>query len=152
MVVAALGDAQIGVPGRRGEDAGAVLGGSVDVAEAGGPVVRHDLLHRLNDVAVAACAQDAVHLRQLREHVLLVPLGHAAGDQNLLHLARLFQLRHLEDVVDGLLIGGGQEAAGVDHHHVGSLGLGDHGVARRRHAGHHLLAVDLVLGTAQGDK
>ena len=114
MVVAPLGDAEIGVPGGRGEDPLPVLGGGVDVAHVAGPQtgVPHHLVDGGADVAVAAGAQDAVHLRQLAQNVLLVPLGHAAGDQDLFHLAGALQLRHLQDVVDGLLAGGLQEAAG----------------------------------------
>ena len=95
---------------------------------------------------------NAVHLRQLVQNVLLVPLGHAAGDQDLLYLAGPLQLRHLQNVVDGLLAGGLQEAAGVHHHHVGPLRLRLDGVAGGLDRGHHLLAVHLILGAAQGDK
>ena len=153
VVVAPLGDAEVGVPGGRGQDALPVLGGGVDVAQVAGPQAAcHHLVDGIADVAVAAGAQDAVHLRQLAQNVLLVPLGHAAGDEDLFHLAGALQLRHLQDVVDGLLAGGLQEAAGVHHHHVGPLGLGLDGVAGSLDGGHHLLAVHLVLGAAKGDK
>ena len=116
------------------------------------PEARHHLVDGGADIAVAAGAQNAVHLRQLVQNVLLVPLGHAAGDQDLLYLASPLQLRHLQNVVDGLLAGGLQEAAGVHHHHVGPLRLGLDGMAGGLDRGHHLLAVHLILGAAQGDK
>ena len=119
---------------------------------AGALALFHHLGNGQGDVIVAAGAQDAVHLRQLPEHILLVPLGHAAGHQDLLDLPGLFQLRHLQNIVDGLLAGRGQEAAGVDHHHIGTLGRGVDGMACRLDRGHHLLAVDLVLGTAKGNE
>ena len=154
VVVASLGDAEVGIPGGRGQDPLPILGGGVDVAQVAGPQARgtHHLVNGITDVAVAAGAQDAVHLRQFVQHVLLVPLGHAAGDQDLFHLAGALQLRHLQDVVDGLLAGGLQEAAGVHHHHIGTLRLGLDGVAGGLDGRHHLLAVHLVLGAAQGDK
>ena len=154
MVVTPLGDAEVGVPGGRGQDARPVLGGGVDVAHAAGPQagIPHHLVDGIADVAVAAGAQDAVHLRQLLQHVLLVPLGHAAGDDDLFHLASALQLRHLQDVVDGLLAGGLQKAAGVHHHHVGPFRLSLDGVTGGLDSGHHLLAVHLVLGAAQRDK
>ena len=125
----------------------------MDIAQVAGALpLFHDFRDGLGDIVVAAGTQDAVHLRQLPEHVLFIPLGHAAGHQDLFHLSGLFQLRHLQNVVNGLLAGGGQKAAGVDHHHVGPLGLGLDGVACRLDCGHHLLAVDLVLGAAKGDE
>ena len=154
VVVASLRDAEIRIPGGRGQDASPVLGGGVDVAQVAGPQAgaSHHLVNGGADVPVAAGAQDAVHLRQLVQNVLLVPLGHATGDQDLLYLAGPLQLRHLQNVVDGLLAGGLQEAAGVHHHHVGPLRLGLDGMAGGLDRGHHLLAVHLILGAAQGDK
>ncbi|CAN4045389.1 TRAP transporter small permease, partial [Dysosmobacter welbionis] len=151
---APLGDAEVGIPGGRGQDASPVLGGGVDAAQVAGPQARgpHHLVDGGADIAVAAGAQNAVHLRQLVQNVLLVPLGHAAGDQDLLYLVGPLQLRHLQNVVDGLLAGGLQEAAGVHHHHVGPLRLRLDGVAGGLDRGHHLLAVHLILGAAQGDK
>ena len=93
MVVTALGNPQVGVPGRRGENSGPVLGGGVDVAQTAGPeILLQDLGNGLGDVPVAAGAQDAVHLRQLFQNVLPVALGHAAGDQDFFQLPGLFQL------------------------------------------------------------
>ena len=153
VVVTALGDAQIGIPWRRGQDALAALVGSVNVADVAGP---QSLLHNLHNgpgnITVAAGSQDAIHLRQLLQHVVLIPLCHAASDQNFLDLARFFQLGHLQNVVNGLLTGGGQKAAGIDHHHVAAFGGCLNVIARSLTGCHHLLAVHLVLGTAQGDK
>ena len=103
-------------------------------------------------ISVSAGAQNAVHFRQIVQDVLLIPLSHAAGDQNLLDLARLFQLGHFQNVVDGLLTGGGQEAAGVHHHDVRALGGSLDVVSGGLNGRHHLFAVHLVLGTAQGDE
>src|SRR5207245_3406280 len=60
--------------------------------------------------------------------------------------------RQVEDGVDGLLLGGLDEAARVHHQHVGRLGVQDELVpAAGEHAEHHL-AVDPVLGTAEGEE
>ena len=117
--------------GGRGQDASPVLGGGVDVAQVAGPQAgaSHHLVNGGADVPVAAGAQDAVHLRQLVQNVLLVPLGHAAGDQDLLDPALRLELRHGENVVDGLALGRVDKAAGVHHHHVGPLRLCLDGVA-----------------------
>ena len=132
MVVTALGDAEVGVPGGRGEDAGPALGGGVDIAQMAGPEARlHDLGDGGGDIAVAARAQDAVDLQELLQHVGFITLGHATGDEDLFQGPGLFQLRQVQDVVYGLLTGGGQEAAGVYHRHVGPGGVRDDFVARR---------------------
>ena len=150
MVVAALGNAQVGIPGGRGENTGSALWGGVDVPQMAGPEpLFHHLVNGLYNVIIAAGAQRAIHLRQLSEHIFPVPLGHAAGHQNLLHLAGPFQLRCRQNGLDGLLTGGGQKAAGVDHHHIGTLLLHLDGVARGLDRGHHLLAVDPVFRAAQ---
>ena len=152
-VVAALRDAEVGVPGRCGEDPGSPLLRRADVAEVAGPeALGHHLVDGLGDVAVAAGAEDPVYLRQLPQDILLVALGHAAGDENFPHLPGLLQLRHLQNVLNGLLAGGGQEAAGVHHHHVGPLGASLDGIAGGLGRRHHLLAVHLVFGAAQGNK
>ena len=151
-VVAALGDAEVGVPGRGGEDPAELVHRGVDVPEAAGPLPGHDGLHRLHDVPVAAGAQNAVHLGQLLRDLLPVALRHAPGDQDLFQLPLLLQRRHAEDVLDGLLVGAGEKAAGVDHRHVGPLRCIGQGVARLAAQGHHLLAVDHVFLAAQGDE
>jgi hypothetical protein len=59
---------------------------------------------------------------------------------------------HREDGVDALLLGGADEAAGVDHHVVGVFGLDGEVTPRGLgHAEHHL-GVDAILGAAQGDE
>ena len=81
VVVAALGDPQIGVPRGRGQNALTALVGGVDIPQMAGLFA---LFHHLGDgrgnVAVAAGTQQAVHLRQLVENILFIALGHAAGD------------------------------------------------------------------------
>mgnify|MGYP000579809584 CR=1 FL=1 len=122
----------------------------VDASKAAGPLPGHGLLHGGNDLRIAPRAQDAVHLRQLLQYIALVALGHAARDQDFLNPAGALELRHLQNVVNGLLVGAAQKAAGVDHHHIRAVRLRLDVVARTLHQGHHLLAVDLVFRRSPG--
>ena len=151
-VVAALGNPQVGVPGGRSGHPVKLIHRGVDVPEAAGPLPGHGRLNGGDDVLVATGAQNAVHLGQLPGDLLPVALRHAAGDQDLLELSRLLQLRHAENVLDGLLAGAGEKAAGVDHRHVGPLRRIGENIAGIPAQGHHLLAVDHVLGAAQGNE
>ena len=126
----------------------------VDIPHVAGPqrCAAHHLVERKGNVAVAAGAEHRVHLGQLAQHIVLVALRHAAGDDDLLESSLLLELRHFEDIIDGFLAGRSQKAAGVDHGHIRPLGREDDIVPRVLHRGHHLLAVDLVFGTAEGNK
>ena len=73
-VVAPLGDAQIR-PARSGRDHAAdLLNGAALVAEIQRPAVVHHVLDGLTDLAEAARAEHAVHLRKALENVVFVPL------------------------------------------------------------------------------
>ena len=61
-------------------------------------------------------------------------------------------LHHLEDGVDGLLLGGVDEAAGVDDEDVGVFGAGGELRAAAMEQAHHDLGVDEVLGAAERDE
>ncbi|MPM56402.1 hypothetical protein SDC9_103204 [bioreactor metagenome] len=80
-VVAALGDFQIGRIGGGGQQALPLLVGVVHISEQGGPSPPGQFLQRLHHIRVAACAQQAVHLGQLVENLLPVPLGKTARHQ-----------------------------------------------------------------------
>ena len=151
-VVAALGNLQVGGVGRRGHHPGPVLLRVVDVAEAAGMAADGHLLQGGDDVGVAAGAQHAVHLGHLLLQLVLVPLGQAAGHQQLAQLARVLQGGQLQDVLDGLALGGVDEAAGVEHRHVRPLRVGHQLIPGIPGQGHHLFGIDQILGAAQGDK
>ena len=61
-------------------------------------------------------------------------------------------LDHLEDGVDGLLLGGVDEAAGVDDEDLGVFGAGGELGAAAMEQAHHDLGVDEVLGAAERDE
>ena len=83
-----------------------------------------------------------------------VALDEAAGDDDTLGLSAvlLLVLDHLEDGVDGLLLGGVDEAAGVDDDDLGVFGSGrEFGTVVMEQA-HHDLGVDEVFGAAERDE
>lgn len=104
-------------------DIGRVAGGgqnAVHVFQVAEARVRlHDVrargagAHDLRDLVRFADAKEGVHLRQLRRELLGIALGEAPRDDERLAVL-LFVLRHLQDRVDGLLLGGLDEAAGID--------------------------------------
>ena len=79
-VVAALGDAQVGIVPRRSQHPVEFVDHPVDIGKAPGRTAGHHFRERRDDLTVAAGAHDAVHLRQLVENILFIALGHAAGD------------------------------------------------------------------------
>ena len=66
--------------------------------------------------------------------------------------AVLLVLRHLEDRVDRLLLGGVDERAGVHDEHVGFGRVARQLVARLLRQAEHHLGVDEVLGAAEGNE
>ena len=121
----------------------------VNVPEAERPAPGHDLLQRGDDLGIAAGAQHAVHLGQLLHQLLLVALGQAAGDQQLLQLPLVLEGGQLQNILDGLALGRVDKAAGIEHRHIGPRRLSGHGVARLAHQGHHLFGIHQVLGAAK---
>ncbi len=83
-------------------------------------------------------------------HELAVRLGHAAGGDQLLAgaLARAERFQHLQR----LCAGAGDEATGVHNDDVGVVGVGGGGMALGVEDAVHALAVNGVLGAAQGNK
>ena len=64
----------------------------------------------------------------------------------------LLVLDHLEDGVDGLLLGGVDEAAGVDDDDFGVFGVGGEFGSVVMEQAHHDLGVDEVFGAAERDE
>jgi hypothetical protein len=85
-----------------------------------------------------------------------IALDEAAGDYDALGFSSVgaadFVLDHLEDGVDGLLLGGVDEAAGVDDDDLGVFGAGGELGAVVVEQAHHDLGVDEVFGAAEGDE
>ena len=111
---------------------------------------RHDRAQPGGDVGVVVEAEDGVGLGKRLGEVLAVALGQATDGDDGLRAAGLLEVGGLEQGVDRVLLGGLDEAAGVDHDGVGVLGVGDEHEAVGLEAAGQLLGVDLVAGAAQG--
>ena len=149
-VVAALRDAEIGgIPGRQQDSAPrqAAFLPRGKIFPPGRGVER--ALDGLHDAVVAAGAQGGVHLRQLPEKVALVSLGQAAGNDQRLQLALLFQLRQLQNRLNGLALGAVNKAAGIDNGRVSPLRLLQKLHARLLQEPQHLLGIHQIFGAAQ---
>ena len=152
MIVAALRDLQIGVVLRRGKDAAALLDRRLNVAVFLNALrTVQQLLDRADHVIVRASAEHAVHLRQLLEDLLLIPLREAAGHKNFSDASLRLELCHGEDIVDGLRFGRLDKAAGVDDHDVRARRLRQDVIARLLEQEKHLLRVYLIFRTAKAD-
>ena len=113
-VVTALGDLQVRGVLRRGEDALAAERGAFLILEGGVFFASCHRLDRLGDLVVGAGAEHGVHLGHFSEDLLAVALGEAAAGDDALERAVLFQPRNVENVLDRLLLGALDKAAGVD--------------------------------------
>jgi hypothetical protein len=95
-----------------------------------------------------AGADYGVHFGNALADFVAVALDQAAGDDQLFCRARGFVAGHFEDGVDGLLLGGVDEGAGVDDEDFGFLGMGGQPRAGVVQHAHHHLGVNEVFGTA----
>ena len=101
-----------------------------------------------------AGADDGVDFGDVLADLVAVALDEAAGNDELLGAAAVADLvlDHLEDGVDGFLLGGVDEGAGVDDEDVGVFGAGGELAAGAMEQAHHDLGVDEVFGAAEGDE
>ena len=101
-----------------------------------------------------AGSDDGVDFGDVLSDLVAVALDEAAGDDEALGFAAvlLLMLDHLEDGVDGLLLGGVDEAAGVDDDDLGVFGAGGEFGSVVMEEAHHDLGVDEVFGAAEGDE
>ena len=76
----------------------------------------------------------------------------AAGYDEALGAAGVFELGHFEDGVDGFLLGGVDERAGIDDDDVGVLRMSGEFVPIEDEISHHDFGVDEILGAAETNK
>ena len=101
-------------------------------------------------VGIRIEAEDGIGLRQLRRQLLSVPFGEAPDGDDGLGSARAFEFAGLQEGVDGVLLGLGDESAGVDHGDIGQRRILDENPPRRRETPGEFFRVDLVAGASQG--
>ena len=109
---------------------------------------------RFEDGFELAGAYDGVDFGDVLADFVAVALDEAAGYDEALGAASVgdLVLDHLEDGVDGFLLGGVDEAAGVDDEDVGVFGAGGELGSSAMEQAHHDLGVDEVLGAAERDE
>ena len=151
MVVAALGDLQIGIILRRGQDTAILRLVCIDIVEALVAFAAQHLPDRVGNVKVGAGAKHAVDLRHFLQDLLLIALRKTAGDQDLLDPALRLELRHGENVVDGLGLCGLDKAAGVDDDELRTVGVGADLIPCLPQQPEHMLGIDLIFGAAKRD-
>jgi hypothetical protein len=93
---------------------------------------------------------EAVDLGDLPSQIERIPIGHAAGHQDLLH-ATLFRSGDLQDGIDRLLFRLLDETAGVHDDRFGISDVVDDAVPPLAQLAEHDLAVHPVLRAAQTD-
>ena len=103
--------------GRRRQDAAVAEVGIIVLAGAD-PLPGQGLLNRFGKRRVSVDAQQQVDLRNLLQQGLLVPLGEASRYDQQAASPRLLILRHFQNGVDGLLLGGINKTAGIDHQNI----------------------------------
>ena len=120
--------------------------------EGGGCTIRGRNARSVQDVFELTGADDCVDLGDVLPDLVAVALHQAAGDDDALGAAFGLVLDHLEDGRDRLLLGGVDEAAGVDDDDLGVFGVGGEGGSVVVEHAHHHFGVDEVFGTAKRDE
>ena len=139
-VAAALRDFQVGAAGIRKQ----VPCGGLD-GRRRGPGGRRGAQQALQALRIAQ-AHETVQLVQGPGELLAVARDQAAGQQDLLAREAALQL---QGGADGLLLGAGDEAAGVHDHRLGPLRFRHPLQAGALQVGDELFGVHLVLGAAE---
>ena len=113
---------------------------------------RHRKTSGLKDGLELAGADHGIDFGDALLNLVAVALDEAAGDNELFGRARGFVAGHFKDGIDGFLLGGVNEAAGVDDEDFGIFRTGGQTRAGAIKKAHHNLGVHEVFGTAQGNK
>src|SRR5271157_2592544 len=111
--------------------------------EAGGVKTR-----RSKDGFKFAGADHSVDFGDALANFVAITLDEAAGDDELLSSSSQLVAGHFENGVDGLLLGGVNEAAGVDDEDFGLFRMSGQPHAGAVEQAHHHLGIDEVLRTA----
>ena len=149
-VGAALADAHIGGIGG-GSQHPAVLEIAEIILAGGDPLSFQGPADEAGELAVLIDAQEQINLRNLLEKILFVPLGQAACHHQQAAAAGFLELGHFQNGIDGFLLGGLDEAAGVDHEDIRLFGIGGEQKAVLLQEAQGRFGIHPVLVAAQGD-
>ena len=148
-MVTALGDLDIRHVARRGEDARREV---VIEVWLGRSAIRPDAVDQAHDLVEFIGADQCIHFRHVLLDVAAIAFHQAAGHDQLFCAAGFLKLGHFKNGLDRFLLGGIDEAAGVDDNHVGSRRVGRQFMSAGDKLAHHDLGIDEVLGATQADK
>ena len=109
------------------------------------------IIDRLRDPGAAGRPDDRVDLRDLLKDLLLVSLGHAAGDHKDFQVPGLLQVSQSEDLLDALLLGLLDETAGVDHRRFRFILVIRDLIPVFGKDAEHFLGVDKIFVAAEGN-
>lgn len=97
-------------------------------------------------------AEEEIHLGNVLAQLILVALNHASDSHHGLRPAGFLVGARLEDRLNGLLLRGGDEAAGVHDDDLGSVDIRRDLGTVSHERGHHPLGVHRVLVTSERDQ
>ena len=149
-VVTAVSNADVGGIGRGGQHPAAGQNGIIPAAEALALAVQ-GRLQRLRQTRVLAHAHQQIDLRHIGHELFFVALGQTARSHQHLAFAGALVFGHLQQSVDALLLGGVDEAAGVDDQHLRFLFICGNGIAVLLQDGEHQLRIHPVFAAAKGN-
>ena len=153
VLVAALSDLQVGkVPARRHQPLCIRQRQRVDIRQHDRVFPCKRRVHRVQNPVICRRPQHFIHLRDLIQDLLPVPLRQAACDDERPGLSLFLIFRHLKDVLDTLFLGVMDKAAGVDDDDVRLCLIIRHLISPRRKQAEHHLCVHQVLVAPEGDK
>ncbi len=84
--------------------------------------------------------------------LVAIALDHASRDHQLACFTGHLVLRHLQNGVDGFLLGGINKGAGIHHDHVGIFGVRSDLRAAALENAHHDFAIHQIFRTPQAHK
>ena len=145
-MVAALGDLDVGEVAGGGENARRQVVIKVRLRAAG---VRLQAFAHRHDLRQFIGANQRVHFRKLIANLIAIALHHASRHDQLPRLAGFLVFGHLQNRVDGFLLGRIDEAAGVDHQDFGVARLRRQLVPALRQMAHHHLCIHEVLRASE---
>ena len=93
------------------------------IVPAGLPLAPEGLFDGRGEIRVLIHTQEQINLRDFLQQILRIALREAAGDHQQAAAAGFLILRHIEDRIDRLLLGGIDKPAGVHEEDVRLLGI-----------------------------